>query len=76
MDDTDGASPKNDSRLPTPQTSALLGDPFLGPCSDFGEEMNWEDLDSWVQAFQADDLCQHGNTDYQATNVAGPLSWW
>jgi hypothetical protein len=30
----------------------ILGDAFLGQPPDFGEEMNWEQIDAWVDNFQ------------------------
>ncbi|KAJ4298242.1 hypothetical protein N0V90_006141 [Kalmusia sp. IMI 367209] len=53
----------------------MLGDPFLGQSVDFGEEMNWEQIDAWVQDFQAS-LSQSDAIDCQETDALGALEWW
>lgn len=52
----------------------LIGDPFFGTAEDFSTEMNWEQLDEWVQNFQ-DGLYQK-EMDCQDKDMTGALNWW
>ncbi|KAF2108574.1 hypothetical protein BDV96DRAFT_652826 [Lophiotrema nucula] len=62
---------------PMAPTDGLLGDPFLGPSSDFGQEMNWGELDAWVQALDTgNDLFQSGGMDLQTGDFNPPFSFW
>lgn len=66
-------APEGPKRHPQPQSS-LRGDPFVGSTEDLDTEMNWAQLDEWMQSFQ-DDLSRQGpdSWDYGAM---GALSWW
>jgi hypothetical protein len=50
----------------------IAGDPFLGTADDFGLEMNWEQVDDWVEKFQAGLLQQD---DYHENDMMGTLAW-
>lgn len=71
-----GATPVEDGLQTLPHQDALLGDPFLSTEPDFGEEMSWEHLETWVQSLQTDFLYEQDSMDYQTNNMTEALSWW
>ncbi len=73
--DTNSASPAGGFTSETPDTGALLGDPFLGLETDFGDEMDWEQVDIWLQGLQ-DGLSQQVHLDHQPDHAIGALTWW
>ncbi|KAF2730826.1 hypothetical protein EJ04DRAFT_555118 [Polyplosphaeria fusca] len=60
-----------DSMVPTPPNGTLLGDPVLGFGKDFGDSMDWDQLDAWVHDFQQDVSYEQGYYDPN-----GALSWF
>ncbi|KAF1967774.1 hypothetical protein BU23DRAFT_284992 [Bimuria novae-zelandiae CBS 107.79] len=52
----------------------ILGDAFLGQSLDFGEEMNWEQIDAWVDNFQAGIARESGMLSGEQSAL-GALDW-
>ena len=64
------------SQSPDQSRQAILGDPFFGQSLDFGEEMNWEQIDAWVNNFQAE-LTQEEEMSYtEDKDTLSALNWW
>ncbi|KAF2878226.1 hypothetical protein BDV95DRAFT_15674 [Massariosphaeria phaeospora] len=49
----------------------IVSDPFFGSMDNFNTDMNWEQLDDWVQNFQ--DALNQQDMDWQDQ---GALNWW
>ena len=54
----------------------ILGDPFFGQSLDFGEEMNWEQIDAWVNNFQAELTQDEEMIHVENKDTLNALNWW
>ncbi|KAF2475444.1 uncharacterized protein BDR25DRAFT_301108 [Lindgomyces ingoldianus] len=71
-----GLNPVEEHTQSAPHEDGLLGDPFLFSGTEFGDEMNWEQLDTWIQSFQPELSSQQESMDFQTHSHTGVLSWW
>lgn len=79
LDTPPALKPGTEARHMTPTeqlpSEGLLSDPFCGQILDFGEEMSWEQLDTWALSLQNGSY-QQGRVDYLTNDDIAPLNWW
>ena len=57
-----------------PIEDKVVHDPFFGSTDDINMEMNWEQLDAWVESFQA--TLHESDPIAQDRDMVGSLNWW